>query len=313
MLHLSEAEVAACGITPAAMNAAVEAAFLAASRGRATTRPALSIPAGGAASFRAKGGVLLDEGFGAVKWYGYFPGNAAAGVAEFRPLVLLNEAATGLPVAIMGGDLITAMRTAAITAVGAKHLARPGSSTIGFVGCGTQARANLRALLPIVPLRRALLHGNRAATMEAFASFVRQEGLAAEIVADPRDALAAEIVVTTVPRLSPRTAFLHAADVPAGTFVSMVDSGVSWAKEGLEAFALRVSDDPVQSTSHAERGDAVTSFHAGLPQVVAGRVAAAPDDRRALIFSGTGLADVAAAVLVYRIALARGIGRQLPF
>jgi hypothetical protein len=124
LLHLSAADVEACGITPAEMNDAVEAGFLESARGAGMMRPALSIPAGDGASFRAKGGLLGGAGFAAVKWYGYFPGNVASGLPEYRPLVLLSETTRGFPVAIMDGTLITTLRTAAISAVAAKYLAK---------------------------------------------------------------------------------------------------------------------------------------------------------------------------------------------
>jgi ornithine cyclodeaminase/alanine dehydrogenase len=315
ILYLTEADVDACGISPAEMNAAVEDAFLAAARGAAATRPALSIPAGGRSSFRAKGGVVHGAGFGAVKWYGYFPGNADAGLPEYRPLILLNETETGFPVAIIAGGRITAMRTAAISAVGAKHLARPDSAVVGFVGCGIQARANLLALLPVLPIRHVVLHGRRPETAAAFADFARAQGVTAVVADEAREAVReADIVITTVPRLSSRTGFLDAGWVAPGGFVSMVDSGVSWSSDTLAAFAARFSDDVEQSTGHAEAGDAVAAYHGSLAEIVGGARPGrrSPQDRIALIFSGTGLADAAAAIAVYRRALRSDLGRVLP-
>lgn len=314
VLWLSAADVAACGLSPADMNDAVEGAFRAAAAGAASTRPALSISAGGPSSFRAKGGVVSAEGFGAVKWYGYFPRNAALGQAEFRPLILLNETETGFPVAVINGDWITAMRTAAISAVGAKYLSRPESATIAFIGCGTQARSNLEALRAVRPLRRAILHGNRPETTAAFAGFVRARGLEAEISADPQVALRqADIVVSTVPRLSPRTHFLDAGWMAPGGFAAMVDTGVAWDGATMAAFDARFSDDVEQSENHAEKGDVLTTYQGSLAQAVSGALGRGDASQRfALIFSGTGLADAAAAIAVYRAALARGLGRRLP-
>jgi ornithine cyclodeaminase/alanine dehydrogenase len=317
LLHLSTADVEACGITPAEMNDAVEAAFLEAARGSAATRPALSIAAGGGASFRAKGGVLAGAGFAAVKWYGYFPGNIAAGLPEYRPLLLLNETLRGFPVAIMDGTLITTLRTAAISAVAAKHLAKPGATRLGLIGLGTQARAHLAALRAEFPIATVLAHGRRAETTAAFLHAARVEGIAdVHACNDPREVLSqAEIVVTTVPRLSPRTGFLDASWLAPGAFASMVDSGVSWNAAALGAFAQLFSDDVAQSRDHAEPGREIGAGGvAGLAAVVGGahpgRHEAA--GRIGLLFSGTGLADAAAAALVVRRARALGLGRVLP-
>jgi ornithine cyclodeaminase/alanine dehydrogenase len=314
VLWLSADDVAACGVAPAAVNTAVEAAFAAMAKGQAHTRPALSIPAGGPSSFRAKGGVAGAEGLAAVKWYGYFPDNPRTGHPEYRPLILLNETGTGLPVAVINGEWITASRTAAISAIGAKYLARPDSTVVAFIGCGKQARSNLHALCAELPLRRAIACGNRAGTTAAFADFVRTEGLEAEVMIDPRAAVeVADIVVSTVPRLSARTHFLDAAWVAPGSYTAMVDSGVAWDGATLDAFDIRVSDDVAQSTGHAERGDAVTSYGGSLADAVAGVLPRPTSPQRtALIFSGSGLADAATAIAVYRAAMVRGIGRMLP-
>ena len=316
ILYLSAADVLACGLTPGEINAAVEAAFVASGRGEATTRPALSIPVEGGAAFRAKGGTLLDRGFGAIKWYGYFPGNAAAGIAEYRPVIVLNETATGMPLAVMNGDWITAVRTAAISAVGAKHLAPAGARSVAFIGVGGQARANLLALLPGHGIERIVACGRRRETTEAFAAFARGHGVAATVSDDPNAAIAGvEIVVSTVPRLAAATHFLDAGRLAAGAFVSMVDSGVSWDPAGIRRFSRCFADDVEQSTGHLDRGDAAATFDGSLSDVVGGarpgRISA--EDRIALIFSGTGLADVAAAAAVYARARERGVGTMLAF
>ncbi len=315
ILYLSAADVLAYAISPAEMNAAVEAALKAAAMGEAHTRAAMSTPAGDRESFRAKGGVLRSAGYGAVKWYGYFPRNPAAGLPEYRPLLMLNETQHGFPVAIMNGEWITAVRTAAISAVGAKFLADPDSTRIGFVGCGVQARANLDALLPLFPIQSALCYGRRVETAEAFAAFCRGHGVAATVTTDPHRAVAeADIVVTTVPRLSAQTQFLDAGWVAPGGFVAMVDAGVSWAPDSLSAFSSRFSDEMQQATHRAEQGDVVDGYAAALTDVVGGAHPGrrAADERIALLFTGTGLADVAAAVLIYERARALGLGQTLP-
>lgn len=314
ILYLSAADVRACAVTPAEVTAAVEAAFREAARGTAETRATLAIPAGDLASFRAKGGVLREAAYGAVKWYGYFPNNLQAGLPEYRPLIILNEARSGFAVAIMSGDWITAHRTAAISAVGAKWLARPESSHVGFIGCGAQARANLEALLPLFPITSAIGYSRRIETAETFAAFCRERGIAAEATTDPRRAVSeADIVITSVPRLSTTTPFLEVNWVAPGAFVSMVDSGRSWKPEQLERFTRRITDEMQEGLANANEGDDVR-FDAALMDVVgrphAGR--ASPDDLIALLFHGTGLADVAAATLVYERARMLGLGQVLP-
>src|SRR5215203_1857741 len=83
----------------------------------AATNRKLTLPAGPEANFAGKGGVLLDEGYAAVKWYGYIGNNARRGLPDFSPLLILSSTETGLPLAVLDGRWIPAVRTASITAV----------------------------------------------------------------------------------------------------------------------------------------------------------------------------------------------------
>ena len=246
MLYLSRADVAACGITPARMNDVVEAVFLAEAQGTAWTQPKLALFRPDGNSFRAKAGATTDPSYGAVKWFGYFPGNADRGLPDFWPMVILNEGETGFPVAVMDATWISASRTASVTAAAARHLARKDAKTVGFIACGTQARANLDALAAAFPLQRVTAYSRNPRTSSAFAEAAAARGLKAIAVTDPRDAVRGhDIVVSSVPHASPSGRFLDAADVSPGTFVSMVDLGYGWRKETLGRF-----DRIVTTTSH---------------------------------------------------------------
>lgn len=309
--YLSAADIEACAIASMDVTRAVEAAFQEAARGNAETRSALHIPAGGLAAFRAKGGVLRESAYGGVKWYGYFPGNLEKGEPEYQPFMMLNAADTGFPVAIMNGDWITAQRTAAISAVGAKYLARPGSSRIGFIGCGGQARVNLELLQQLFPIASVVAHSRRAETAEIFAYLCRAKGITAEVAVHPEGAVSGvDIVVSSLPRLATLTPFLEADWLGSGGFISMVDVGRGWKREGVDALTVRITDEIEQEQGLAH----ITKLDASLADVVGGVHVgrATPEDRIALVCSGNGLADVAAAALVYERASELGIGKLLP-
>ncbi len=314
ILYLSAGDVVACAVTPAEINAAIEGAFLASARDAAHTRPALSIAAGRNTSFRAKGAVLGNAGYAAVKWYGYFPHNVAAGRPEYVPLILLNETRSGFPLAIIEGTWITAVRTAAIAAVGAKWLGHAEAQRAAFVGCGVQARAALEALLPQSALTSAVALSRRRESAEAFAAFACRHGVETEIADNPRRAVSdCDIVVTSVPRQSSRTRFLDAGWLKPGVFVAMIDYGVSWDTATLPRFNRCFADDAEQASIRAEQGDVVVTFAGSLADVACGAKPGRVDaeDRIALMVSGTGLADAAAAAVVYERARALGLGRAL--
>jgi ornithine cyclodeaminase/alanine dehydrogenase-like protein (mu-crystallin family) len=317
LIYLSHADILRCALGADEITGAVEEAFRAKARDRAATSRRLNLAAGPQASFTAKAGLLLDEGYAAVKWYGFIGDNARRGLPDFNPLIILSSRETGLPLAVLDGRWITAVRTASITAAAAAALAKPDSRSVGFVACGAQAEAHLAALRARFPLRRVVAYSRNRATAERFAGLAREQGLAAEAAADPRDAVGGlDIVVTSVPKFSEPTRFLSGHDVSDGAFVSMVDMGFGWDAATLDAFETVVTDD----LEKGERRSAETlnyegEFAADLGGLLAGEGAStvSQSGRRALIFAGSGLADVAAAVRVYRRALSAGLGLRLPY
>jgi ornithine cyclodeaminase/alanine dehydrogenase-like protein (mu-crystallin family) len=315
ILYLSDADVVACGVTPEEITRSVETAFRAKALGRAGTSRKLTLAVGPEANFAGKGGVLLDEGCAAVKWYGYVGNNDRRGLPDFSPLLILSSSETGLPLAVVDGRWITAVRTASITAAAASVLAKPDSRSVGFVACGTQAEANLAALQARFKLERIVAYSRNRETAERFAAMARELGLAAEVAAEPRVAVEGlDIVVTSVPKFSQPTRFLDARQVAAGTFVSMVDMGFGWDAGTLGAFETVVTDDLEDGTRRsAETLNYEGEFSADLPELLAepGRWANEGSARSALVFAGSGIADVAAAAAVYRRALERGAGQKL--
>jgi len=96
-----------------------------------------------------------------VKWVSGFPENHKRGLPYITGLLVLNDPDTGLPVAVMDCAWITAMRTAAATAVAARRLARPESSVLGILGCGVQGKANTEALNVLFPLKQVMAYDVR--------------------------------------------------------------------------------------------------------------------------------------------------------
>ncbi len=207
LLYLSDADVRAAGLGLAEVEAAVEAVLAAKAAGSAMMKPKLSLHApghaGGGTVFLASAGVLGEPAYGGVKWVGVADAQKS-GLPHIAGTVLLNDAATGMPVAILDARWITGVRTAAITAVAARRLARPESARIGFVACGIQARAHLAALKLHFPLATLRAYSRRLSTAQAFAQEAGAEGLAAEAIEDPRDAVAGmDIVITSTPVVPP--------------------------------------------------------------------------------------------------------------
>ncbi|RPJ05626.1 MAG: ornithine cyclodeaminase, partial [Deltaproteobacteria bacterium] len=87
-----------------------------------------------------------------MKWIAGFPPDPVRfGIPRAHALIILNDSWTGVPLAVMDGTYISAMRTGAVTGVGAKYLANPDSEVAGMIGCGVQARTQIMAMRAAIP------------------------------------------------------------------------------------------------------------------------------------------------------------------
>jgi len=312
LVYLSRADVLACEITPAAVLEGVERAI----RGSIefiTAAPPLNATVG-LTRFAGKFGATGVDGQAVIKWYG-LARDPLVGRPSFWPLILMSDVRSGYPLAIIEGSWITGMRTAALTALAARALARPDASTIGFVGCGLQARAHLTFLKAMFPLRRGAAIARTRASAEHFSVEADAQGLAVAAVDSPRDAVdRCDIVVTTVPLHGGAVAFLDASWLASGSFAVMVDRGFSWRAETLPIID-RVFTDDLRLSGPGGPERLVTDALAGdLAGLLTGESSGrrSEHERIAFAFSGTGAADAGAAAVVYEAALRRGAGTVMP-
>jgi alanine dehydrogenase len=306
--------------------AAVERAFDLHARGGSIGPRLFGLPLGDGGLHAKGAGLRLEQAYAAVKINANFPGNPSRhGLPTIQGLVVLFDAERGVPLAVMDSAEITALRTAAATAVAARHLARPESSVAVLVGCGVQGRAQLRALAAVLPLRQAYAVDLDA---ERARGLARDLAPALGIEIEPCAGLAdlgwalrrADVCVTCT---TSRRAFLRRADVPPGLFIAAVGAD-SEDKQELEpellAAAVVVPDSLEQAAAIGELHWAFArglmtpgQVRAELPEIVAGRRPGRSSPEEITIFdsTGTALQDVAAAVVVFQNARARGRGIEL--
>jgi alanine dehydrogenase len=316
LLYVSDRDLARLGIGPEEARAAIEAA-LGFAPGDVFTVPKLNLPIRPGDFFQAMPAAARQLGLALVKWTGVVARRGGSDLPNVNGLIALSDMATGQPVAVLAGNRITALRTAAMTAIAALRLARPDSGIIAFVGTGLQAQSHLAALMPLFSgLKKALLFGRTPTSIAAFADAARAVGLQAEVCASARDAVeAADMVVTTVPAAEGLTPFLDGNWLKPGAFAAMVDLGRSWRRETIRDLDVMATDDRTQSAVIAADGKLAHAgpWPADLADLVArrhpGRTAAS--QRTGFIFAGMALADLAVAALAYRRALAANAGTRL--
>jgi len=301
-ISLSRRELASLMDLDAYYNA-VEGAFRAHADGRTIVPMPLHIALedGG---FHAKGAYLaLEHAYAAVKVNSNFPGNPARGMPTIQGGVLLFDARDGRLLAIMDSIEITSKRTAAASAVAAKHLARADASTIAICGCGEQGRAQLAAIARVMPLKRVHAWDIDGSRSEQFArdmaKALRIEATACAQI--PR----ADIVVTAT---SSRAAFLE--DVDPGTFVAAIGADNPHKSEIHPRLMMRakvVTDLTAQAATMGDLHHAPEArAHAELGEVITGRKAGRTSADEIIVFDSTGVAiqDVAAAACAYERAIA---------
>lgn len=168
-------------------------------------------------------GYLGDPGSFGIKLVTLMPGNVAAGFSSHMGLVILHEAAHGRPVAIMDGSLVTAIRTAAASAVATDALARRDAATLAILGTGEQAQSHLHAIPMVRKLKRIIIWGRNPEHVQKFISRNAADAPAPLEAADSVAAAVADAdIVCTV--TSAHTPILHGRDVQPGTHVNLVGS-----------------------------------------------------------------------------------------
>ena len=141
-----------------------------------------------------------------MKWIASFPANRQLGLPRATGLIILNCERTGLPLAVMEASLISAMRTGAMTTLGARYLAPKKTRKIGILGCGVQARSQILCLWSEFPeLREITVFGRRMAAAEELAQDCHSQwGAPVRATASPEEALVeADVALTATPAQEP--------------------------------------------------------------------------------------------------------------
>jgi len=161
--------------------------------------------------------------FGA-KLISVFPGNFAVGGPSHQGVILLFEAASGAPVCVVDAGEVTAIRTAATSAVATDALARPDASRLAILGYGRQAREHMRAIAQVRAISTVTVWGRDARRAAAFAFGMAAElGAPVKVAPDPRSAVMdADIVCTVTAAVEP---IVEGAWIAPGAHVNLVGAG----------------------------------------------------------------------------------------
>jgi ornithine cyclodeaminase len=247
------------------------------------------------------------------------PSNSERGLDPHQGAVVLHDGATGQLVAVLNASPITEIRTAAVSAVATRLLARPESRHVAILGSGVQGRSHARAMREVLPEAELRVWSRTPAHAEALA--LEAHGLACATV---EEALAgADVVCTCTASPEPIVSLAHLAP---GTHVNAVGSSGTWARE-LESDVVAAASlfvDRRESTLN-ESGDYLAAvreagigpdhIRAELGELLVGAHPGRASSSELTLFKSLGLAveDLAAADLCVRRARELGLGVEVPF
>ncbi|MFF4188219.1 ornithine cyclodeaminase family protein [Streptomyces sp. NPDC001691] len=265
-----------------------------------------------------------DSGYG-MKAVLHAPGNHARGLPTHVGLVVVFDPETAQPLALIDGASVTALRTAAASAVATEALAAPDAGDLALIGAGTQARSHLLALREVRPLRRVRLWNRGRVRAEEFVAWARATaGVDVELTDTPADALrGADLVCTTVDTAEP---VVRAADLAEGVHVNAVGSSVPGKRE-LDAGAVASCTVFVDSRDGAlrESSEIAAPVEEGLVpadrplteigEVLLGKHPGRTGSTERTLYKSLGMAaqDVASGFAIVRAARRLGIGTEAEF
>ena len=277
----------AAAVSPERAVDVVRDAFVAYSRGEWSMPSKVYVPAYPAGDFRAM--PALGGGFALLKWVTSFPGNPELGLPTVTGLVLLSDASTGMPVAVLDAGAVTALRTGAAAVLAAETLGRPDAETVAVIGAGVNGAATAKTFLA---------RGRSVSIWDV--DLDRAETAAVELGADVAEsreaALSADLVVTVTP--GHEVLFAEGA-LQAGQHASLMGAdGPGKAEIAVEELVrVSVFCDDWEQASH--NGDLVHAVEAGvlgrdavteLGAVLSGQASGREAPEEVTVFDSTGLA-----------------------
>ena len=321
MWIVPEAKVAGL-VTADASFDAVEAVFGAMARGDADNFPVIREAIGhGDALYGFKSGfdrAGLNLG---LKSGGYWPGNEAKGLTNHQSTVFLFDADTGQCRAVVGGNLLTALRTAAASSVSIRHLARGDARVLGIIGAGHQSAFQMRAAVQQRDFDKVIGWNYHPEMLSRLADTAAELGLPFEAVDLDRMGAEADVIISITSSFAP---ILAAAQVRPGVHIACMGTDTKGKQEveaALLAKATVYTDEVAQAVSIGECQHAVAEglvapeAIAEIGAVINGTHPGRISDNEITLFDGTGvgLQDLAVAAAAVDAAIAQGIAIEVDF
>ena len=251
-----------------------------------------------------------------IKWVSGYPDNYKYELPQILGLQIMNCPVTGVPTAVMDCRWITAVRTAAATAVTAKHCARKNTKSIGIIGAGVQGKMHLEVLKKVLPsITACKVYDVKDNVLNDFA-----ERMPAKAQVDVYPQKSVEDAVTDVDMIITCTQKLPHPIIPdwamkPGMMGVGIEAGRAWPAEIIHGCDKVVTDDIAQTSSYATTGafaGGIPSFYCQLGDLVNGKPGRETEEERIMVFNlGIAACDISLGQLVVERAEEKNAGINL--
>lgn len=325
--YLNGPDIQQLAMSDSEILAAVEAGLLAQGNNQTVIEPRVHLIPDPAFNghFNVLRGYIAPLNLAGVKVVGDYVNNYKLGLPSEMAMLNLFNPQTGMPVAILDASAITDMRTGAITALGARHLARKNSKVLAHIGARGTAYWNVRLLDSLYDFDEIRIHSRRAESREAFARRLEQDlGKKITVTEDWESCVRDADIVVEASRLEKPTPMLKTAWIKPGALVVPYGTMSAVELSLTDIMDKMVVDDWGQCKggmfgslrAHVEAGKlSETTLHGELGQIVAGVRSGREHDDETILFwhRGLSLSDIALGHAMLEKAQKLGIGQTLRY
>lgn len=306
MIQIIDEETAKSRVSPESAFTAIRAVFSAMAKGSAHNFPVIrEALKEQAALFGFKSGYDQTNGLLGLKAGGYWSNNTTSGLDNHQSSVLLFEPESGQLKAVVSGNYLTAIRTAAASAVSIDTLARTDASTLSIVGAGKQAEYQVRAALPHRSFSRIFIANRTTEHAARLTKSLSDTNIAIETVDHETAVREAHVLISIVSTHAPQ---VRKEWVMPGTHIAAMGTDTKGKQEldaAIPPISLCFADHVAQSISIGELQHAINDelIHkdqvTAIGDVINGNCTGRTNDQQITLFDGTGvgLQDLAAAAL----------------
>jgi ornithine cyclodeaminase/alanine dehydrogenase len=306
-LYLSQEDILALNIPMSKVIDLVEEGLFEHGNGRVENPPKPGIHSKSDSFIHAMPAYYEKLGIGGLKWVSGYPSNRRLGLPQIAGLMIVNDMESGMPLAVMDCRWITAMRTAAVSAITAKHCVRQGTESLGVVGCGVQGRMTLVAFKEVLPdLEEVRVFDISMDAMKRYKEdFEERLGVDVTICNSVESAVdGMDMILTATQRLEEpivRNEWFRPGCLGFG-----LEASRAWHGDAILGADKFITDSWDQTVHYHKQGafpDGLPDLYAEVGEIVAGKKAGREGDEERILAINIGLAleDVIVANHIYEI------------